>query len=128
MINRMLVYEHIDNGTLCNWLHGYMGQMSPVSWGMRMNIILGVAKGCVLYWPLLAFDFLKYKNTFYIQNWLIFEFSPNVLLFSTFGWKHSWQWICLTKINSIRVLLNNVLLQIDISSWGYWTTDFASGN
>lgn len=42
---KMLVYEHIDNGTLCNWLHGYMGQMSPVSWGMRMNIILGVAKG-----------------------------------------------------------------------------------
>ncbi|CAL9751439.1 unnamed protein product [Musa acuminata subsp. burmannicoides] len=42
---RMLVYEYLDNGNLDQWLHGDIGEVSPLSWDIRMKIILGTAKG-----------------------------------------------------------------------------------
>ncbi|URE26567.1 serine threonine-protein kinase [Musa troglodytarum] len=42
---RMLVYEYVDNGNLEQWLHGDVGEVSPLTWDIRMNIILGTAKG-----------------------------------------------------------------------------------
>ncbi|KAJ4953707.1 hypothetical protein NE237_030539 [Protea cynaroides] len=42
---RMLVYEYVDNGNLDQWLHGEVGPVSPLTWDIRMNIILGTAKG-----------------------------------------------------------------------------------
>lgn len=42
---RMLVYEYVDNGNLEQWLHGDVGPHSPLTWEIRMNIILGTAKG-----------------------------------------------------------------------------------
>ncbi|GAB4844522.1 hypothetical protein Ancab_037901 [Ancistrocladus abbreviatus] len=42
---RMLVYEYVDNGNLDQWLHGDVGEVSPLTWDLRMNIILGTAKG-----------------------------------------------------------------------------------
>ncbi|KAI5071205.1 hypothetical protein GOP47_0013456 [Adiantum capillus-veneris] len=42
---RMLVYEYIDNGNLDQWLHGSLGEKKPLSWDMRMKIIIGTAKG-----------------------------------------------------------------------------------
>ncbi|KAK4744651.1 hypothetical protein SAY87_010963 [Trapa incisa] len=42
---RMLVYEYVDNGNLDQWLHGEVGEVSPLTWNIRMNIILGIAKG-----------------------------------------------------------------------------------
>ncbi|KAG5021848.1 hypothetical protein JHK85_018190 [Glycine max] len=42
---RMLVYEYVDNGNLEQWLHGDVGPVSPMTWDIRMNIILGTAKG-----------------------------------------------------------------------------------
>ncbi|XP_072970574.1 probable serine/threonine-protein kinase At1g01540 [Typha angustifolia] len=42
---RMLVYEYVDNGNLEQWLHGDVGPCSPLTWDIRMNIILGTAKG-----------------------------------------------------------------------------------
>uniref|UniRef100_A0A0D9VNX4 non-specific serine/threonine protein kinase n=1 Tax=Leersia perrieri TaxID=77586 RepID=A0A0D9VNX4_9ORYZ len=42
---RMLVYEYVDNGNLDQWLHGDVGEVSPLTWEIRMNIILGTAKG-----------------------------------------------------------------------------------
>ncbi|KAL9245360.1 hypothetical protein vseg_019022 [Gypsophila vaccaria] len=42
---RMLVYEYVDNGNLDQWLHGDVGDVSPLTWDIRMNIILGMAKG-----------------------------------------------------------------------------------
>ncbi|XP_057454684.1 probable serine/threonine-protein kinase At1g01540 [Lotus japonicus] len=42
---RMLVYEYVDNGNLEQWLHGDVGSVSPMTWDIRMNIILGTAKG-----------------------------------------------------------------------------------
>ncbi|WJX55347.1 non-specific serine/threonine protein kinase [Trifolium repens] len=43
--HRMLVYEFVDNGNLEQWLHGDVGPWSPLTWEIRMNIILGTAKG-----------------------------------------------------------------------------------
>ncbi|OIW17373.1 hypothetical protein TanjilG_22485 [Lupinus angustifolius] len=42
---RMLVYEYVDNGNLEQWLHGDVGSISPLTWDIRMNIILCTAKG-----------------------------------------------------------------------------------
>ena len=44
---RMLVYEFVNNGNLEQWLHGEVGPYSPLTWEIRMNIILGTAKGYV---------------------------------------------------------------------------------
>lgn len=43
--HRMLVYEYVDNGNLEQWIHGDVGPSSPLTWEIRMNIILGMAKG-----------------------------------------------------------------------------------
>jgi hypothetical protein len=43
--SRMLVYEYVDNGNLDQWLQGDVGNVSPLTWDIRMNIILGTAKG-----------------------------------------------------------------------------------
>ncbi|BAU00221.1 hypothetical protein LR48_Vigan06g032100 [Vigna angularis] len=43
--HRMLVYEYVDSGNLEQWLHGDVGPYSPLTWEIRMNIILGTAKG-----------------------------------------------------------------------------------
>lgn len=48
LVLRMLVYEYINNGTLEQWLHGDVGDVSPLTWEMRMNIILGTAKGYLI--------------------------------------------------------------------------------
>lgn len=42
---RILVYEYVNNGNLEQWLHGDVGPISPLTWEIRMNIILGTAKG-----------------------------------------------------------------------------------
>ncbi|CAH2039282.1 unnamed protein product [Thlaspi arvense] len=42
---RMLVYDFVDNGNLEQWIHGDVGDVSPLTWDIRMNIILGMAKG-----------------------------------------------------------------------------------
>ncbi|CAN6449296.1 unnamed protein product [Victoria cruziana] len=43
--HRLLVYEYLDNGNLEQWLHGDVGTSSPLTWEIRMNVILGTAKG-----------------------------------------------------------------------------------
>lgn len=42
---RMLVYEYVNNGNLEQWIHGEVGSSSPLTWDIRMNIVLGAAKG-----------------------------------------------------------------------------------
>ncbi|KAK9066746.1 hypothetical protein SSX86_014069 [Deinandra increscens subsp. villosa] len=42
---RILVYEYVNNGNLEQWLHGDVGPISPLTWEIRMNIVLGTAKG-----------------------------------------------------------------------------------
>ncbi|CAM8921902.1 unnamed protein product [Rhodiola kirilowii] len=43
--HRMLVYEYVNNGNLEQWLHGDVGPRSPLTWEIRMKIILGTARG-----------------------------------------------------------------------------------
>ncbi|GAB2269599.1 hypothetical protein Dimus_004524 [Dionaea muscipula] len=43
--HRMLVYEYVNNGNLEQWLHGDVGPCSPLTWDIRMNVIVGTAKG-----------------------------------------------------------------------------------
>lgn len=45
---RILVYEYVDNGNLEQWLHGDVGPYSPLTWAIRMNVILGTAKGYIV--------------------------------------------------------------------------------
>ncbi|GFP83216.1 probable receptor-like serine/threonine-protein kinase at4g34500, partial [Phtheirospermum japonicum] len=41
---RLLVYEYIDNGNLEQWLHGDVGPVSPLTWEIRMKIVVGTAR------------------------------------------------------------------------------------
>lgn len=45
LCDRMLVYEYVNNGNLEQWIHGDVGPVSPLTWEIRMNIILKTAKG-----------------------------------------------------------------------------------
>jgi hypothetical protein len=45
LLYRMLVYEFVENGNLEQWLHGDVGPCSPLTWEIRINIIIGTAKG-----------------------------------------------------------------------------------
>lgn len=41
----MLVYEFVENSNLDEWLHHDDGEFSPLTWDIRMHILLGTAKG-----------------------------------------------------------------------------------
>ncbi|KAJ4780771.1 Protein kinase superfamily protein [Rhynchospora pubera] len=43
-VNRMLVYEYVNNGNLEQWLHGAMRHRGVLSWESRIKIISGTAK------------------------------------------------------------------------------------
>ena len=61
--HRMLVYEYVDNGILDQWLHEDGGEVSELTWEIKMNIILGTAKG------------------YEINNFILFFFSEISCLF-----------------------------------------------
>ncbi|KAK3153157.1 hypothetical protein QOZ80_2BG0168570 [Eleusine coracana subsp. coracana] len=42
---RMLVYQYMDNSNLDKWLHHDDSEISPLTWDIRMRILLGTAKG-----------------------------------------------------------------------------------
>lgn len=59
------MYEYVDNGNLDQWLHGDVGEVSPLTWEIRMNIILGTAKGyydCISFTWLFFFLLKKYMH------------------------------------------------------------------
>ncbi|CAA0842562.1 Probable serine/threonine-protein kinase [Striga hermonthica] len=70
---RMLVYEYVDNGNLDQWLHGDVGQVSPLTWEIRMNIILGTAKGLAYLHeglePKVVHRDIKTSNILLDRNW-----------------------------------------------------------
>uniref|UniRef100_A0ACD5VLC5 Uncharacterized protein n=1 Tax=Avena sativa TaxID=4498 RepID=A0ACD5VLC5_AVESA len=43
-VNRMLVYEFVNNGNLEQWLHGAMRQHGVFTWENRMKVVIGTAK------------------------------------------------------------------------------------
>ncbi|KVI02682.1 Protein kinase, catalytic domain-containing protein [Cynara cardunculus var. scolymus] len=46
--HRILVYEYVNNGNLEQWVHGDVGPCSPLTWEIRMKIIIGIAKANIL--------------------------------------------------------------------------------
>ncbi|KAL0464833.1 UNVERIFIED_CONTAM: putative serine/threonine-protein kinase [Sesamum latifolium] len=70
---RMLVYEYIDNGNLDQWLHGDVGEVSPLTWEIRMNIIIGTAKGLAYLHeglePKVVHRDIKSSNILLDRNW-----------------------------------------------------------
>ncbi|KAL1188221.1 Receptor protein kinase-like protein ZAR1 [Cardamine amara subsp. amara] len=46
---KLLIYDYIPNGSLANALHGNPGMVSfkPLSWGVRLKIMRGIARGLV---------------------------------------------------------------------------------
>ena len=62
------MYEYVDNGNLEQWLHGDVGSLSPLTWDIRMNIMIGTAKGYASTLSFLAesytlcVKFITYKN------------------------------------------------------------------
>ncbi|RWV91735.1 hypothetical protein GW17_00045948 [Ensete ventricosum] len=76
----MLVYEYVDNGNLEQWLHGDVGEVSPLTWDIRMNIILGTAKGSIIIdemvTPIVA---LKYGDDVYSLAYLHEGLEPKVV-------------------------------------------------
>ncbi|KAL5223710.1 hypothetical protein ABZP36_010349 [Zizania latifolia] len=42
---RMLVYEYMQNSNLDKWLHHEDDEISPLTWDIRMHILLGTARG-----------------------------------------------------------------------------------
>ncbi|KAL3631529.1 hypothetical protein CASFOL_024513 [Castilleja foliolosa] len=43
-VQRMLVYEYVNNGNLEQWLHGAMRQHGSLTWEARMKVLIGTAK------------------------------------------------------------------------------------
>ncbi|KAL9253389.1 putative serine/threonine-protein kinase [Drosera capensis] len=70
---RMLVYEYVDNGNLEQWLHGEVGEVSPLTWDIRMNIVLGTAKGLAYLHdglePKVVHRDVKSSNILLDRNW-----------------------------------------------------------
>jgi serine/threonine protein kinase len=42
---RMLVYQYMENRNLDKWLHHDDSEISPLTWEIRMRILLGTSKG-----------------------------------------------------------------------------------
>ncbi|XP_052192314.1 probable serine/threonine-protein kinase At1g01540 [Diospyros lotus] len=85
---RMLVYEYVDNGNLDQWLHGDVGEVSPLTWDIRLNIILGTAKGLAYLHeglePKVVHRDIKSSNILVDRQWnpKVSDFGLAKLLFS----------------------------------------------
>ncbi|XAR53620.1 Non-specific serine/threonine protein kinase [Bertholletia excelsa] len=71
--SRILVYEYVDKGNLYDWLHGYIRDVSPPTWAIRMNIIQSVAK-CLAYLhediePIMIHGRVKSSNVLLDHQW-----------------------------------------------------------
>ncbi|KAG8381258.1 hypothetical protein BUALT_Bualt06G0103800 [Buddleja alternifolia] len=70
---RILVYEFIDNANLNHWLHRYTTNISPLTWTIRMKIIIGIARGLAYLHedtePAFVHRNLKSSNILLDQEW-----------------------------------------------------------
>lgn len=85
---RMLVYDYVDNGNLEQWIHGDVGDKSPLTWDIRTNIILGMAKGLAYLHeglePKVVHRDIKSSNILLDRQWnaKVSDFGLAKLLFS----------------------------------------------
>ncbi|KAH9616767.1 hypothetical protein KSS87_000243 [Heliosperma pusillum] len=72
-VQRMLVYEYVDNGNLEQWLHGDVGPVSPLTWDVRIKIAIGTAKGLAYLHeglePKVVHRDVKSSNILLDKNW-----------------------------------------------------------
>ncbi|PHT53243.1 hypothetical protein CQW23_07705 [Capsicum baccatum] len=70
---RVVVDEYVDNGNLGQWLHDCTSEVSPLTWNMRMNIVLGIAKGLAYLHedtePAIIHKHLKSSSIFLDKQW-----------------------------------------------------------
>ncbi|CAI9762435.1 unnamed protein product [Fraxinus pennsylvanica] len=70
---RILVYEYVDNGNLYQWLHHCISKISPLTWNIRLKIIIGIAKGLAYLHedtePAVSHKNLKSSNILLDQQW-----------------------------------------------------------
>ncbi|CAM8877217.1 hypothetical protein QQ045_020352 [Rhodiola kirilowii] len=43
-VQRMLVYEYVNNGNLEQWLHGSLNEKGSLTWEARIKVVTGIAK------------------------------------------------------------------------------------
>ncbi|KAL7107050.1 hypothetical protein ACP275_06G029500 [Erythranthe tilingii] len=71
--HRVFVNEYVDNGNLDRWLHRCTGEVRPLTWNVRMSIIIGIAKGLAYLHedtePPLVHGNLKSSNILLDQQW-----------------------------------------------------------
>ncbi|GAB2267305.1 hypothetical protein Dimus_002291 [Dionaea muscipula] len=72
-VQRLLVYEFVDNGNLEQWLHGDVGPVHPLTWDIRMKIAVGMAKGLAYLHeglePKVVHRDVKSSNILLDKNW-----------------------------------------------------------
>ncbi|KAL8544093.1 hypothetical protein ACS0TY_004581 [Phlomoides rotata] len=70
---RMVVYEYVENGNLEHWLHNCISKISPLTWSIRMRIIIGIARGLAYLHdetdPPVAHFNLKSSNVLIDEHW-----------------------------------------------------------
>ncbi|KAL2227040.1 UNVERIFIED_CONTAM: putative serine/threonine-protein kinase [Sesamum indicum] len=90
---RMLVYEYVENGNLKQWLHQCQTEVSPLSWDIRMKIIIGIAKGLAYLHedtePPVVHRNLKSSNILLDQQWNPKISDTGIMKFLGPEWNHS---------------------------------------
>ncbi|XP_038685314.1 probable serine/threonine-protein kinase At1g01540 [Tripterygium wilfordii] len=131
--NRMLIHEYVDNGNLHQWLHGFQGQVSPLTWNIRMNIIQGIAKGLTYLHediePKIVHQHLKSSNVLLDHQW-----NPKI---SDFGlaklFGHDWSRITAHVMGSLGYLAQEYATskcwneKTDVYSFGVLIMEIISG-
>ncbi|KAK9114926.1 hypothetical protein Syun_021723 [Stephania yunnanensis] len=127
---RMLVYEYIDNGNLEQWLHGDVGLVSPLTWEIRMNIILGTAKGLAYLHeclePKVVHRDVKSSNILLDRQWnaKVSDFGLAKLLFSERSYvttrvMGTYGLVYFTETDRLRQVIEKEMLKVEWET-GKW--------
>ncbi|XP_054787868.1 probable serine/threonine-protein kinase At1g01540 isoform X2 [Prosopis cineraria] len=124
---RMPVSEYVDNGNLHQWLHEFPGQVSPLAWETRLNIIQGVAKGLAYLHedvePKILHGSLKSSNILPDHQW-----NPKISDFGlTYLFTANWTHDMMETSRSVSLLHKILSESNDIYSFGILIMEIVSG-